>query len=192
MGKKVTIDSATLMNKMLELIEAQKLFNISDNKIDILVHPESLVHAIVEFNNGLIKFIYHETSMIIPLANAIFEGKLNISEFYKTKDKKFVSNIKNLVFKLVDKKTFPIIKLKKRLNEHPSSSIIINASNEILVDQFLQKKIPFLTIIKIIMIILNDRNYRKYAIRKPKNIEEIYNIDKWARKTTFEIIKKNE
>ena len=104
MGKKVTIDSATLMNKMLELIEAQKLFNISDNKIDILVHPESLVHAIVEFNNGLIKFIYHETSMIIPLANAIFEGKLNISEFYKTKDKKFVSNIKNLVFKLVDKK----------------------------------------------------------------------------------------
>ena len=189
MGKKVTIDSATLMNKMLELIEAQKLFNISDNKIDILVHPESLVHAIVEFNNGLIKFIYHETSMIIPLANAIFEGKLNISEFYKTKDKKFVSNIKNLVFKLVDKKTFPIIKLKKRLNEHPSSSIIINASNEILVDQFLQKKIPFLSIFKIIMTILNDRNFKKYAIKKPKNIYQIYNIDNWARNKTLEKLK---
>ena len=189
MGKKVTIDSATLMNKMLELIEAQKLFNISDNKIDILVHPDSLVHAIVEFNNGLIKFIYHETSMIIPLANAIFEGKLNISEFYKTKDKKFVSNIKNLVFKLVDKKTFPIIKLKKRLNEHPSSSIIINASNEILVDQFLQKKIPFLSIFKIIMTILNDRNFKKYAIKKPKNIYQIYNIDNWARNKTLEKLK---
>ena len=189
MGKKVTIDSATLMNKMLELIEAQKLFNISDDKIDILVHPDSLVHAIVEFNNGLVKFIYHETSMIIPIANAIFEGKLNIREFYKTKDKRFVSNIKNLVFKQVDKKTFPIIKLKKRLNEHPSSSIIINASNEILVDQFLQKKIPFLSIFKIIKTILNDRNYKKYAIKNPKNINQIYNIDNWARNKTLEKLK---
>ena len=101
-------------------------------------------------------------------------------------------NIENLIFKKVDKSRFPIIKIKDKANEYPSTSIIVNASNEILVDQFLQKKIPFLTIIKIIMIILNDRNYRKYAIRKPKNIEEIYNIDKWARKTTFEIIKKNE
>ena len=61
------------MNKMFEIVEAQKLFNIPISKLDILVHPESLVHAIVAFNNGLIKFIYHETSMVIPIANAIFE-----------------------------------------------------------------------------------------------------------------------
>ena len=61
-----------------------------------------------------------------------------------------------------------MIKIKNKINKFPSSSIIINASNEILVDQFLQKKIPFLSISKIIMKILNDRNYRKYAIKKPK------------------------
>ena len=73
MGKKISIDSSTLMNKIFELIEAQKLFNIPKEKLDILIHPDSLVHAIVEFNNGLTKLIYHETSMIIPIANAIFD-----------------------------------------------------------------------------------------------------------------------
>ena len=75
-GKKISIDSSTLMNKILELIEAQKLFNIPNNKIDILIHPQSLVHAIIEFKNGLVKFMYHDTSMIIPLANAIFDGNV--------------------------------------------------------------------------------------------------------------------
>ena len=72
MGKKISIDSATLMNKIFELIEAQKLFNLPESKLEIVIHPESLVHAIVTFKNGLTKFVYHETSMIIPLANAIF------------------------------------------------------------------------------------------------------------------------
>ena len=85
MGKKVSIDSATLMNKILELIEAQKIFNIPSDKIEIIIHPNSLVHAIIEFKNGLIKFLYHETSMIIPLANAIFDGNLEIDNFYRKK-----------------------------------------------------------------------------------------------------------
>ena len=76
MGKKISIDSSTLMNKMLELIEAQKLFNLPSQKIDIIIHPNSLVHAIVEFKNGLVKLLYHETSMIIPIANAIFSKNL--------------------------------------------------------------------------------------------------------------------
>ena len=69
------------MNKVLELIEAQKLFKIPKNKIDILVHPNSLVHAIIKLKNGLCKLIYHETTMIIPLANAIFDEKLIIENF---------------------------------------------------------------------------------------------------------------
>ncbi len=185
MGKKISVDSATLMNKMLELIEAQKLFNIPDNQIDILIHPESLVHAIVELNNGLSKFIYHDTTMLIPLANGIFEKNLNIKKFYNLNEKK---NIKDLKFKKVDKKIFPIFKIKNKLNEHPSSPIIINASNEVLVDHFLREKIPFQGIFKIIMSILNDRNYKKYAIRKPKNINQINKIDRWAKKRTLEKI----
>ena len=179
MGKKISVDSATLMNKMLELIEAQKLFDIPDSKIDILIHPESLVHAIVVLNNGLNEFIYHETTMLIPLANGIFDRNFNIEKFYNLNKRK---NIKNLKFRIVDKKIFPIFKIKNKLNEYPSSPIIINASNEVLVDHFLREKIPFQAIFKIIMSILNDRNYKKYAIRKPVNINQINEIDRWAKK----------
>ena len=186
MGKKISIDSSTLVNKIFELIEAQKLFNIPNEKLDILIHPESLVHAIIKLKNGLTKFIYHETSMIIPLANAIFEKKIDINDFFKSKRK----SITNLTFKSVDKEIFPIINLKKRLTEYPSTPIIINGSNEILVDHFLKKNIPFLSISKTIMSILNNRNYKKYAIRKPKNINQIKEIDLWAKNLTSEIIKK--
>ena len=188
MGKKITVDSSTLMNKILEFVEAQKLFNIPSKKLDILIHPNSLVHAIVELKNGLKHFMYHETSMVIPLANAIFNGKLDIQNFLKVKKKRKNKNFENLIFKPVDKRIFPIVNLKNRVNEYYSTPIIINASNEILVDQFIQKKIPFLSIFKIIKTILNDRNYKKYAIRKPKNIKEIYNIDYWARLTTLKKI----
>ena len=188
MGKKISIDSSTLMNKILELIEAQKLFNIPNEKLDILIHPNSLVHAIVELKNGLVKLIYHQTTMIIPLANAIFDGDLNIKDFYNINKQKSNSILENLSFKNVNKKTFPIINIKKRVNEYPSTSIIINAANEILVDQFLRKKIPFLSISKTIMDILNDRNYKKYAIRRPKNINDIDKIDNWTRKAILKKI----
>ncbi len=187
MGKKITIDSSTLMNKILELAEAQKLFNLPNEKIDILIHPQSLVHAIIDFKNGLKKFIYHETSMLIPIANAIFERKLEIKKILRSKN----DSIRNLTFSKVNPKTFPIIKLKNRVNEYPSSSIIINASNEILVDHFLHKKLPFLHISKIIMDILGHRNYKKYAIQRPKNIAQIKKIDSWAREVTLNKIIKN-
>ena len=186
MGKKISVDSSTMMNKILELIEAHKIFEISNEKIDILIHPNSLVHAIVKFKNGLTKFIYHETSMIIPLANAIFDGNLNIEDFYKEKNPRKNKIIEDLTFKKINKKTFPIIKIKNRLNEYPSTPIIINACNEILVDQFLQKNIPFLSISKIIMNILSDRNYKKYAIKTPKNINQINEINNWAKNKTIE------
>ena len=188
MGKKISIDSSTLMNKILELIEAQKLFDLKITSLDILIHPESLVHAIVEFKNGLTKFIYHDTSMIIPLANAIFDGFLNIENFYKSKKK--MTN--DLSFKKVNPNLFPVIKIKNKLDEFPSTPIIINAVNEILVDQFLQKKIRFSDINKIIMTVLKDRNYRKYAIRKPVNIKVIQLINDWAKELTLKkYVKKN-
>ena len=186
MGKKISVDSSTLMNKILELIEAQKLFNIPIDKLEIIIHPQSLVHAIIELKNGLVKFIYHETSMIIPLANAMFNGSLDINNFYKKKNN---TKMKDLTFLKVNRKLFPVIKIKDRVNEYPSTSIIINSSNEILVDHFLQKKIPFLSINKIIKTILNDRNYIKYAIRRPKNINQVNEIDFWAKNKTLEKIK---
>ena len=187
MGKKISVDSATLMNKILELAEAQKIFNFKNQKLDILIHPESLVHAIIELKNGLIKFIYHETSMIIPISNAIFEKNLVIDKFLKKKNSKI---LKNITFQNVNKQIFPILKLKNKINEFESSAIIINAANEVAVEQFLEKKLPFLRIHKTIMSILNDRNYKKYAIKKPKNIKEIIMIDTWARETILKKLKK--
>ena len=178
---------ATLMNKILELVETQKLFKIPYYKLDILIHPNSLVHAIVQFNNGLYKFIYHENSMIIPIANAIFEKDFNIDILYKTRMKKKFEN--NLIFTSVNHKIFPTIKLKKIVNELPSTPIIVNACNEILVEQFLTKKIAFYDIFKFIMSVLKDKNYKKYAIRKPKNINQILTINNWAKKTTLSKIK---
>ena len=187
MGKKISVDSSTMMNKILELIEAQKLFNLSPNQLDILVHPESLVHAIVELKNGLKKFIYHETSMIIPLANAILDDEFDIRFLYNSKNK---DSLKNLTFKKVNYKTFPLLKLKNKATLYPSSPIIINASNEVLVQHFLSKKIPFLGINKIIFNILKNRNFKKNAIRKPLNINQINLVDNWAREETLKQIKK--
>jgi 1-deoxy-D-xylulose-5-phosphate reductoisomerase len=189
MGRKITIDSATLMNKIFELIEAQKLFNISNNLMDIIIHPNSLVHAIIELKNGLKKIVYHETSMIIPLANGIFDGEVDIKRFYK---KKVSFKFENLIFKKVDKNIFPAINLISKMNQFPSAPIIINAANEVLVDQFLNKKIPFLDINKIIMAIIKDSNYKKYAVKNPSNIKQIYQIDFWARRITINKINKKK
>jgi 1-deoxy-D-xylulose-5-phosphate reductoisomerase len=188
MGKKITIDSSTLMNKIFELVEAQKLFDFPQNKFDIIIHPNSLVHAILELKNGIKKFIYHDTSMKIPIANAIYDGQINIKKIHK---KKSIHKFENLYFKEVDKKIFPAITLKDKVNKYPSAPIILNAVNEVLVEQFLKEKIGFLDINKFIMAILKDKNYKKYAIKKPNNINQINLIDIWARSSTLEKIKFN-
>ncbi len=189
MGKKISIDSSTLMNKILEFIEAQKLFNIPPSKLDILIHPNSLVHAIIELNNGLIKFIYHETTMMIPIVNAIFEKDLDIKIFYKKKERFKISPIQSLNFYRVDPKIFPIYKLKNRSTEYISTPIIINAANELLVDLFLKKKINFLDISKTIMKIMNDKNYKKYAITNARNLSKIETIDRWSKKAVIKKLK---
>ena len=191
MGKKISIDSASLMNKMLEFVEAQKIFEINPNKIEIVLHPQSLIHAIVEFKNGLFKFLYHKTTMHIPLVNAIFDKKNDIEKFLKPElNSKRKIFFESLNFLEVDKKKYPIINLKSRINEHISTPIIINAVNEILVDQFLKKKIPFNSFYRYILEILNDRNYRKYAIKEPKNISQVFQIDQWSRNTVYKKIRK--
>ena len=87
-------------------------------------------------------------------------------------------------------KIFPIIKIKDRLMEYPSTPIIINSANETLVDQFLKQNIDFLDIYKIILIIMRDQNYRKYAIQNPSDLKKIFLVDTWVKKRVLEIIKK--
>ena len=189
MGKKISIDSSNLMNKVLEIIEAQKFFPFDIKKYEILIHPKSLIHAIVFFNNGQTKFLYHETDMRIPIANAIYDNKININRLIKNKNN-FLNNLDHLKFEKVNKKKFPIVTLLEKNYFNNSGSIILNASNEVLVESFIKKKITFNSIYQCLKEVFKDRDFRKYAIKKTPDIEEIYRIDEWARNKTLDIINK--
>ena len=190
MGKKISVDSATLMNKIFEVIEANKLFSIDFKKINILIHPQSLVHAIVKFKNGLYKFLYFETDMSIPIGNALFENNFEIKKINnlnKTVERKNISQ--DLNFREVNQRKFPAIKVKPILDKYISLPIILNAANEIFVDHFLKKNISFSSIINYLLYLLKDPKMRKYAIKKPSNLKTILSIDKWTRKEALKIIK---
>jgi len=186
MGSKISIDSATLMNKVLEIIEAIRLFPFSFEKYEVIIHPQSLVHAIVKFNNGITKFLYHETDMSVPIANALFNFKLNLKKNNLLKIKN--NSIQNLEFIHVDKKRFPAINLVSKKNMTKSAPIILNAANEIFVDQFLKSKISFNSIYTHLLLVLKDKNYIKYAKMQSNNLKAIYKIDKWARDVSLSLI----
>ena len=189
MGKKISVDSATLMNKIFEVIEANKLFSIDLRRIEILIHPQSLVHAIIKFKNGLYKFLYFETDMAIPIGNALYEDKFQIKNLQKVTQKiKKNSIANNLNFYKVDPKKFPAIKLKPILDKYKSLPIILNAANEIFVDQFLKKNMSFSSIINYMFYLLKDPKMRKYAIKKPSNLKTILSIDKWSRDKAMKIL----
>ena len=191
MGKKISVDSSTMMNKVLEVIEAMKLFPFDEEKYEIIIHPQSLVHAIVFFKNGQTKLLYHETDMKIPIANALYKNDINIKKILKIKSNFLMKNT-DLKFELVDKKKFPIVTfLTKKIYKH-SGSIILNASNEVLVNEFLKRKIPFNFIYPSLKRVFKDQDFKKYAIRRSPNIKEIYSIDSWARNKTLSIIKNNK
>ena len=191
MGKKISVDSATLMNKILEVIEAQKIFSINNSKIEIIIHPESQVHAIVRFKNGLHKFLLHYPNMIVPISSALMDDNYSLNQKYKDIDLlRNNKTINKLSFRQVNKKVFPSIKLKPILDKYKSTPIIINAANEIFVDQYLKRKISFSGIIANLNKVLIDKNYKKYAIKSSNNIEDIYFIDNWARKTAIKKLSK--
>tara|TARA_B100000315_G_scaffold24111_1_gene20863 strand:- start:3487 stop:4647 length:1161 start_codon:yes stop_codon:yes gene_type:complete len=182
MGKKISIDSANMMNKVFEVIEACKLFKFNKKKYKIVIHPQSYVHSIIRFKNGLIKMILYNTDMKIPISNTIYQNENSSSN----KSKIDTKILNKLSFEKVNINKFPSIKLiKKCLNFGYSTPIIINASNEVLVDLFLKEKINFLDIVVTINKIFKDKDFNKYAKKKPKTVKEIKIIDEWARlKTT--------
>jgi len=170
MGKKITIDSSTMMNKIFEIIEAKKIFNFDYKKLSILVHPKSYVHAIVKFSNGLTKMLIHDTNMIIPIFNSLYPN-------YKKKiksNKLNLSIMNNLDFKELDKIKFPVAKILNLLPNNDSlfETVIVSA-NDILVKKFLNKEIKFLDISKLMLKIINNKEFLKFKKITPKNIDQI-------------------
>tara|TARA_A100001011_G_scaffold399561_1_gene508842 strand:- start:920 stop:1312 length:393 start_codon:yes stop_codon:yes gene_type:complete len=127
--------------------------------------------------------------MKIPIANAIFENNFNEKNFINT-NKNILKEFENFKFIPVDKKRFPIVTLLKKFSSNSSGPIILNASNEVLVSKFIDGLISFKSIYFYLKAVLRHKDYKKYAIKRSPNINEIYEIDEWARKKTIEIIKK--
>ena len=182
MGKKISIDSATLINKVFEAVEAKKIFGIDLNKIEILIHPDSYVHAIVKFKNGITKLLIHDTDMKIPIFNSIY---LNGNKVLNSRSLDF-AKINNFKFKKVNSNHFNsinILKLFKNIKSSLYETVLVSANDE-LVSQFLKKKISFLDITKKLIMIMNLKEFKKMRHRRPKNFNEISKLNKYVRLKT--------
>jgi len=174
MGKKISIDSATMMNKVFEIIEAKKIFKIPFKKLSILIHPKSYVHAIIKFKNGLTKIVVHDTNMKIPIFNSLYSS----NNFINSKKLDF-KILNKLDLKKIDYKRFTVIKILNKLPEKSSLyETILVSINDKLVELFLDNKIKFTDISKKMHNILDLKELKKYKMIKPKKIEEIINLNK--------------
>ncbi len=182
MGEKITIDSSTLMNKGLEVIEAKFLFDVNIEKIKVVVHPQSIIHSMVEFNDGSIKAQLGDPDMKLPIQYALSSG-IRLKNKFKQYD--FFKN-NTLTFEEPCFKTFNNLKLAYDAGKAGGNSpCILNASNEIVVDAFLNEKIKYLDMTKIIEESLNKISY----IASP-NLDQLIETDMETRKFTLDKINK--
>jgi len=182
MGKKISVDSATLMNKGLEFIEAHYLFDIPIEKIEVLIHPQSIVHSCVEYTDGSILSQMGTPDMKTPIAYALSYPK-RISAPIKKLD---LANIKKLSFHKPDNITFPALNLAiESIKVGGNAPTVLNAANEVAVDAFLQNKISFLSITKVVDLTLNKSN-----ICQINSIDDVINEDLKAREISLDLIKK--
>ncbi len=181
MGKKISIDSATLMNKVFEVIEAQRIFKIDINKFEILIHPSSYIHSIIKFNNGQIKILAHDTDMKIPIFNSIYQDKLK-----KIKTKNININLlNNLKLMKLNSYKYPSTKILNKINNSNSLfETVLISSNDELVELYINNKIKFLQINKILLKILNNKKFSNLTMKKPKKISDIINLSKEVRLKT--------
>ena len=185
MGKKISVDSATMMNKVFEIIEAKKIFNIKYEALDILVQPSSYVHAIIKFNDGMVKIIAHDTNMRIPIFNSLYE---NQNKKIKT-DKLNLKKLNLLNLKKVDLNKFPSIKIIKKLkNKESSLETVIVLANDILVNHFLLKKIYFTDITKFLQKLISMKKFKNYSNNKLDNINSIVLLNNQIRTTINKLI----
>ena len=173
MGQKISIDSSTMMNKVFEVIEAKKLFDLKYGNIFILTHPKSYVHAIVKFKNALIKILIHEPDMKIPIYNSLYSStikKINSQNLN-------LKILNNLELKKVNKNKFPLTKILDNLSEKDSLyETAIVTINDFFVSKYLANKISYHLMIKMIYKYCNLNQFLKYRKISPKNVMDIYKL----------------
>jgi len=185
MGKKITVDSATLMNKGLEVIEAHYLFGTPYENIEIVIHPQSIIHSMIEMEDSSVLAQLGWPDMKLPILYA-----MSWPERYKTNWKRLnLSEISELTFKKPDTEKYPCMKLAYAAGKYSGTMpAVLNAANEIAVEMFLQEQISFLDIPKFI-----EKACDKHLqdISNSPNLDEILKFDNWARIFVKEEIQKN-
>ena len=185
MGKKISVDSSTMLNKVFEVIEAQRIFNVNLKKFEILIHPRSYLHSIIKFKNGISKLLVHDTDMKIPIFNSIYEKrKINTDQLN-------INNLNNLNLKKPNINQFKCLKFLELFDNKISlyETVLISANDE-LVNNFLCGNIKYLDIYKNLKKILNFSEFKKLRRIKPKNLQQILSLNKYVRlKTNYLCIK---
>ena len=178
MGKKISIDSSTMMNKVFEVIEAKKLFNLKYKDIIILTHPKSYVHAIVKFQNALIKLLIHEPDMKIPIYNSLYpQAKKKVKS-----DNLNLSILNNLELKQIDYRKFPLITLLNSLKEKDSLyETILVVVNDFFVTKYLNNEIKYHEMVKLIYKYCNYKKFLTYRKNSVQNVEDIYKLRDYVR-----------
>ena len=173
MGRKITIDSATLFNKGLEMIEARWLFDIEMQRVGVIVHPQSIVHSMVEFVDGSILAQLSTPDMCLPIQYALTYPERVQSERVQTD----LPKLGGLTFEEPDSKRFPALTLARRAGEIGGTlPAVLNAANEVAVEAFLQGTIGFTYIPEVVRHTLD-----RHQVRPHPTLEEILNADDWAR-----------
>ena len=180
MGRKITIDSATMMNKGLEVVEARWEFGMDPEQIDVVIHPQSVVHSMVRYQDGSIIAQLGVPDMRIPIAYALTYPH-RLKGGWKPLD---LTQHGELNFLPVDSKRFPALQLAyAALKEGGTMSAVLNAANEVAVAAFLERKVGFRDIHRII-----DKTMQAHVPRRPKEVNEVLEVDRWARQTASSLI----
>ena len=181
MGKKITVDSATMMNKGLEFIEAKRIFDIKSEKINVVVHPQSVIHSMVEFEDGAVIAQLGEPDMRVPIQYAFTFPKRVKNDFPKIDFFKYGE----LTFKKPNIKLFKCLSLAfDAIRTGGTLPAVLNGANEIAVDAFLNKKIEFSNIHKLI-----EKAMNAYNIKYNYDFDDVFDADLWARNFTKECLK---
>lgn len=181
MGKKITVDSATLMNKGLEVIEAKWLFDLNDDQIEVVVHPQSILHSAVEYEDGAIIGQMGKPDMKLPIAYALTYPK---RKKLKNTQMSRLWEIGSMTFESVDMSRFPCVRLAfEAMKKGGSFPVVLNSANEVLVDEFLKGNISFLDISKYVEKALYTHDYKEEL-----SLDEILELDEKTRQKVYEYV----
>ena len=187
MGAKISVDSATMMNKGLELIEAAYLFDVPESRIDVLIHPQSIIHSLVAYDDGSVLAQLGLPDMRTPISYALSWPRRMPLPGLERLD---LAKIGRLDFLPPDAERFPALDMARgAVSAGGGAPIVLNGANEVAVAAFLQRRIGFLTISEVAGQVLGEFLKTRKSGEEPASFEEVYEIDRWARARTFEKLK---